>query len=76
MEGSAGTTTGLELTHATGSQRQLDQFHDFCEVKWGGRPRPQPGPLAGLIGATRGSRAGQGPAPHYKNYETGLAACV
>ncbi len=30
---------------------------------WGGRPRPQPGPLAGLIGAIRGSRASQGTRP-------------
>src|SRR5271163_2290968 len=44
---------------------------------WGGRLRPQPGPLAGLgvLIARPGGRARvRGPAPPYGNHETALAA--
>jgi hypothetical protein len=44
-----------------------DRFYCFCRAVWGGRPRPQTGPLAGLIArpawTPRGRVQVRGPAP-------------
>jgi hypothetical protein len=42
-------------------------------IMWGGRPRPQPGPLAGHAARPGGRARVRGPAPHYGDYETALA---
>jgi Cu+-exporting ATPase len=60
----------VKVGNAAFAEGSLDQSPSFNEPGWGGRPRPQPGPLAGLVarptGTTRERARGTlvgGPAP-------------